>query len=388
MPGMADSFTSSTSNSWGSRIVSSLTGVIVGILFIPGSILLLSWNEANSVATARSLAEGAKTVIDISAEKMDPANDGKLVHVTGDAVTTAGVSDPIFEISAVALTLHRNVEMYQWKETESSEEKKNLGGSTETVTTYKYEKDWSGGVIDSSKFKHPQDHANPESMIADSCTFTAGDVTLGAFKLPKLLVEEMSGEEPITPTAEDFAKLPESLKSKAQLTASGLYFGKDPAAAAIGDQRVSFEVLKPGVFSILARQSGGTFEPYSTKAGKEIERVEPGTVSAAAMFQHAQSENAIITWVLRLVGFVLMFIGFGMIFKPLSVLGDVVPFIGSIIGAGTGLAALLLALGGTFLTIAIAWLAVRPLFGGTLIVVAVALLIWIYRIGAARRKAS
>lgn len=383
---MADSFTTTSSNSWGGRIVSSLTGVIVGILFIPGSIILLSWNEANSVKTARSLTEGSKTVIDISSDKVDPATEGKLVHVSGDAATTAGVGDPIFGISAVALTLHRKVEMYEWKESKSSEEKKDLGGSSETVTTYKYEKEWSDDLIDSSDFNQAQDHKNPDAMIAESQVFAASDVTLGAFKVPGSLVSQMSGEEPITPTAEDFAKLPESLKSKAQLTAGGIYFGKDPAAAAIGDQRVTFEILKPGVFSILAQQAGGTFQPYSTRAGKEIERVESGSVSAAAMFQHAQSENALFTWILRVVGFVLMFIGFGMIFKPLSVLGDVVPFIGNVIGAGTGLVSLLLALGGTFLTIAIAWLAVRPLFGGTLIVVAAALVFWIFRLAAARSK--
>ena len=59
-----------------------------------------------------------------------------------------------------------------------------------------------------------------------------------------------------------------------------------------------------------------------------------------------------------------------MVLSPLKVLADVVPFIGSIVGAGTGFIAFLLSVIGTFITIALAWLWFRPALGIALLLVA------------------
>jgi Transmembrane protein 43 len=37
-----------------------------------------------------------------------------------------------------------------------------LGGGTTTTTTYDYTRQWSDDAINSSKFKHPDNHQNPE----------------------------------------------------------------------------------------------------------------------------------------------------------------------------------------------------------------------------------
>jgi hypothetical protein len=383
---MADSFTEVSSQSWFSRLIGSIVGIGVGFVLFLLAIALLWWNEGNSLETAKSLKEGAAAVVDIAPDKVDPANEGRLVHVTGKAVTDSEVGDDEFAVSAKALRLTRNVEMYQWTEKESSEEHKKLGGGTETVTTYTYSKNWADSPIESANFKHPEGHENPAEMLADSVTFTARDVTLGAFTLPDGIVDKMTGDKPIAPKPADFAALSNELKEKGRLTTSGYYFGNDPVKPAIGDTRVTFTVLEPGVFSILAQQTGLTFQPYATRAGKEIERVESGSMSAPLMFKHAQDENRVFTWLLRLAGFVLMFIGFALIFKPLSVIMDVLPFLGDLVGAGTGLVAFVLALVGSLVVIALAWLAVRPLLGGTLLVLAIAALVWGIRTGA-RRKA-
>ena len=70
--------------------------------------------------------------------RVDLANDGKLVHVSGDLKAGAPLADPDFAVSATALRLVRVVEMYQWKEESETETRKNFGGSEETVTTYEY----------------------------------------------------------------------------------------------------------------------------------------------------------------------------------------------------------------------------------------------------------
>jgi hypothetical protein len=72
-------------------------------------------------------------------------------------------------------------------------------------------------------------------------------------------------------------------------------------------------------------------------------------------------ENRILTWILRLAGMFAMFAGFMLILKPLVVVADVVPFIGSILGAGAGIVSLVLTAILGPVIIAIAWLWYRPL---------------------------
>jgi hypothetical protein len=81
---MTDTFTEVTTRSWRSRIVESIKGVLFGFVLILGSGAALFWNEGRAVQTQRSLTEGAGVVIDIDPAQVDPANEGKLVHVSGD----------------------------------------------------------------------------------------------------------------------------------------------------------------------------------------------------------------------------------------------------------------------------------------------------------------
>ncbi|KPA17340.1 protein containing DUF1625, partial [Candidatus Magnetomorum sp. HK-1] len=74
--------------------------------------------------------------------------------------------------------------------------------------------------------------------------------------------------------------------------------------------------------SLIAKQTGDTFSPYRTKVGREIEFLSVGYFTAEEMFEQAKSENSILTWILRFVGYLLMIIGFAMIFAPLFTLGE------------------------------------------------------------------
>ncbi|MCI5166345.1 MAG: hypothetical protein D3903_09665, partial [Candidatus Electrothrix sp. GM3_4] len=89
------------------------------------------------------------------------------------------------------------------------------------------------------------------------------------------------------------------------------------------------------------------------------------------------SDNTILTWALRAAGFILMMIGLSMIFKVFSVLADVLPFLGSIVEAGTGFIAFLLSAVLSLITIAVAWIVFRPLLGIILLVIAVGLIVLI-----------
>lgn len=366
-----DRFTEVTRQSWLSRIGGAVMGVFVGLALFLLAFPLLFWNEGRAVTTYKTLKEGGNVVISVPAQSVDTANAGRLIHVTGLADTQSTLTDPVFEVSAKALKLKRTVEMYQWKESSSSETTKKLGGSTETVTEYSYSREWSAGLINSDNFKRSDGHRNPSSMPYRSTEQTADDIRLEAFTLSPGLVSKISSFEPLRISHE--TPLPEALKETGQVYGEGFYFGQDPTNAQVGDVRVTFSMVKPITVSVIAKQVGNTFEPYVAKASGSIELLQTGTHSADAMIQAAQASNTMLTWLVRLGGFIGMMIGLTMLFKPLSVIADVVPIVGTIVGAGTGIIAFLIAAPASLITIGIAWLFYRPLLGIALIALAVGL---------------
>jgi hypothetical protein len=372
---MADQSTETTVTGIGGRIGNAIGGVLVGLIMVVAAFPLLFLNEGRSVKTYRSLAEGERVAVSVAADKVDAANEGKLVHLSGQATTVETLRDPQFGVSANAIRLSRAVEMYQWQEKKSTKHTKQMGGSDQATTTFTYAKAWSRDLINSGEFKENADHKNPGAMPFANESFYAENVRVGAFSLSSELIRNIGG-------AADLAidRAPANLRAlpgkPLALTGTGFYFGKDPSQPEVGDLKVAFSVVHPQVVSILAQQTGNALSGYQTKAGGVIEQVRLGTESAAAMFQAAREANSLLTWILRAAGILLLFIGFILIFKPLSVLADVVPFIGSLVSMGMGALAFGLALSFSLLTIAIAWIAYRPVLGAGLLAVALAAFVW------------
>ncbi|MBK6767879.1 MAG: TMEM43 family protein [Ardenticatenales bacterium] len=365
---MSDRVTVTTHQSWVSRVGGSFAGALFGLLMALASFPLLFWNEGRAVTTARTLNEGSKTVLSVSAEGVDVANDGKLVHMTGLATTAETLTDPTFDVSANALKLTRSVEMYQWQESSRSETKTKLGGGQETVTTYTYDKGWSDQAIDSSGFQEPDGHQNTGEMPYDSDSWTADRVTLGAFVLPADLVAKL-GDGDAIPVPDSAAR------DGRRIQADRLYIGKDPDAPAVGDVRIRFTALEPQTVSVVAAQSQGTLEAY-TGAGKAIEMAAVGTHTAESMFADAKAENTLILWFVRLFGYLLMAFGILLVFNPLGVIGSVIPFVGRLMGFGAGLFSFLIAVPLTLITIALGWVAYRPVVAVVLIAIAVGV-VWL-----------
>ena len=275
--------------------------------------------------------------------------------------------------------------MYQWQESSESKEKKKLGGGTETTTTYNYSKGWSSKAIDSGSFKQPDGHQNPGALAYQSEEWKAADAKLGAFRLTPELVGRINDFRPLTVAADTV--VPPALGTKAKVNNGGFYVGWNPASPAVGDLRISFQEVPPTEISLVAAQTGDSFSPFKAKAGDNISLLQTGTHDAAAMFEKAQSDNTMMTWILRAAGLILMTIGLSMVFRPLSVAADLVPILGSIVGAGTGFVAFLISAVLSLITIAIAWVVYRPLLGITLLVVAVAIAVFLgMKLGKARAK--
>jgi len=374
-----DQFTQVTSHSWFSRLGGAVKGVLLGLLLFIIAFPLLSWNEGRAVKRYKTLQEGSGLVVAVTSASVDAANEGALIHVTGIADTELTLTDPVFGISAQALKLNRVVEMYQWEEDTQSTTKKKVGGSKETTTTYTYAKTWSDSAIDSSNFEKPGGHENPGMFAYPSLEQQSDSVTLDAFILSPALVGMIHASEPLALAVDEENPVPEALQGVAKQQGNLFYVGSNSAAPQVGDLRISFEVTRATNISVIAQQTGNSFVPYRAKAGGTIQLLQVGTHTATAMFQKAISDNTLLTWGLRLLGFLLMMGGLNMIFKPLSVLADVLPILGKIVSIGTSLISFLIAISFSSLTIAIAWLVYRPLLGISLLAVAgaiTALVLW------------
>lgn len=381
-----DNFTEVTTESWTDRLIASIKGVAAGGLLFILSIPLLYWNEGRAVQTARGLTEGANATIAVKADAVDATNEGKLVHFSGPAIATNAATDGPFGVSAPgALKLERIVEMYQWKESKKTSTDKKLGGKKVKTTEYKYEKAWSSKLIDSANFKRKRGHYNPSSMRAEGEMFVAEPVKVGAFTLPKSLVQQLTDSKPLPPSEAMRRSVGRALGRIARVDDDALFIGIDPKSPNVGDLRIRYTMVAAQPVSVIAKQTGATVDRYQTKSGQSIQMISAGVVAPQAMFTAAQAANSTLTWILRGVGVVLMFLGLFLFFNPIAVVADVVPFLGDLLRVGIGLFAGAVTISLSLLTISISWLIFRPLIGAPLLIAAIGLFVGLFMFGKKRK---
>ena len=103
MVAMTDSFTEVTNTGYGSRIKGAIVGGLVGIICIPLSFILLWMNEENSARSHAGLSELSRLAVTVPADQVDAGNEGKPVHLTGNAVTEEVLKDELFQVSAMSM---------------------------------------------------------------------------------------------------------------------------------------------------------------------------------------------------------------------------------------------------------------------------------------------
>lgn len=380
------SFVEVTSTGWGERIGDSLKGIIFGAIMIPVGVILLVWNERNAIHDIKANKEIAAMVASVPNTEVDDAKDGALVHVNGRATTEDIVENKKFGVSETAIRLSWKAQIYQWVEESETETKKKVGGGEEQVTTYTYHQRWVDAPVDSKDFKHKAGHENPKgSRKFKSGSDQAGKVTVGVFTLPRGLVSKITKSE-----GYPLQTLPEDLQEEGSIVDNGIFFtGSSFGSPDVGDEKVEFSIVRPRDVSVMAVQSGDSFKPYETKVGKKRFLLSEGLLTAEEMVQQEERKAAMLRWILRAGGILLIFIGFGMVLRPLSVLADIVPIFGSLVGGVTGLISLMLALGIGFFAIAISWVFFRPMLGIPLLIGAVACLAFvIVKVVQAKRNAA
>ena len=169
-------------------------------------------------------------LVKVSAERIDPANEGRRVQVSGRLAAAAAARDADMGIAAGAAVLLRKVEMFQWRE-------RCDGGAACT-----YETAWSSQPIDSHAFRQPQGHENPPMRLMDA-HFAGADLRLGAFSPDATLVAAQIGlvDHPV-----HAAELPPNLAATFADADGALYAGGDASHPRVGEVRVSYRIAPLG----------------------------------------------------------------------------------------------------------------------------------------------
>jgi hypothetical protein len=134
-------------------------------------------------------------------------------------------------------------------------------------------------------------------------------------------------------------------------------------APEIGDIRITYTVLPNPIenaiiFGNLDAQSK-TITPHIGKKESKLYRIfDTDRASAIALMS---SEHKMIAWILRIVGFLLMWIGLSLLFGPISTLLDVLPIFGTISRTLIGGICFLVALLLTSVTIIISMILHNPI---------------------------
>lgn len=382
-------YTETTTTSYGRRLSGSLKGIVSGLLMFIVGTGLLWWNEGRAVKTAKGIKEAQSVVEHVDdVSSVDASFNGKLIHASAFADTKDTLSDDLWGVRELAVKLNRKVEYYQWVENTKTEKRDRMGGSEETVTTYTYEMKWVNAPVASSEFKDEQ-YRNKNFVLTkmEDKEQVAPNVTFGAYTLPDFLKRRISGKVPaiVKMTEEQMQEWNKELRSSNNLNESAskdstslvyvsdnmVYFGRSSKKPQVGDVRITFNKVMPADISLIAKVNGSTFEEYIAKNGASFSRLEMGQMSADNMFEHAHDENKTLTWILRLVGLLLVVFGLKSMFSILTTLFKVLPFLADIVNMGVGLVCWVLGFVWSLLVIGVAWLFYRPLLGITLVVLAV-----------------
>ena len=363
-----------SNESWFSRLTGSLKGIAIGGLISLVAFPLLFWNEGRAVHRAQTLADGRGAVQDnVSNQRVDSSMEGKLVHMTGTAESTATLTDEKFAISVDnAIRLDRVVEMFQWQENEKTQSKKKVGGGRRTTTTFEYERVWSSSPIDSRGFQQSEQErygsGNPPMPFASE-SYVAPEVNFGAFKLSKNQIDRINSAEPVQLAQPKVFEFNSEDSKPLKLVDNQYYQSDDPSNPRVGDIRIKFTTIGPTDVSFIYQQQGRSFVPQKFSQGT-IALFSEGSKTADELFTEAETANNMLLWGLRLGGILMMAFGIGLILRPLAVLSDVIPFLGGLVGFGVAIIALLVAGALSLVTISIAWLFYRPLLAITLLVIA------------------
>ena len=335
-------------------------GILVGLVVVIGGCTLLFWNEGRAVHTYQLLVETSSICHELNDidHVMDGLN-GKLVSVSGPLTVPEPVIDPQFGVSKRAAALMRKVEMYQWVEETRTREFKEPDGTIRKETEYSYTTAWKSDLVSSAQFDDRR-YTNPREFPVKAETFSPHVVQLGAFSLSQDVLQKITNWKSVvltTPTQPSDYRLHNNM----------FYLG-DPLKPKVGDVRMSFDyagigeagVQQDEVSVVGAQRSGGVLGHFSIR-GESFLAVYVERLTMEEVFAKEHTHNNNVTWILRAVGWLVLFIGFNVMTRILVILVDWIPLVRDVVSTATTLLCAALSFSLAVLMVGVAWFRYRPL---------------------------
>lgn len=410
---------------WWEKIKEAIADCIIGCILFMASFSILWFNERRAVETEKMIHEGLKNCEEIRADEVSDKMDGHLVYLSGECRNIDPLSDPDLGIEVQnGLKLVRKVECLQWIELKSEREERDvIGGGGNVYTDFSYRREWSESYHDSTNYnngckRNPAFYEWPtrsEKFLSDSAF-------IGKFQFTKRQLEQLNLTTPVQMKETDcLLKNLERFQSNYKVTIEEnyIYMRKINSEDDVGAVRISFQYIPSQFVSLVAMQTGNTFEPFNIKKGgfapkklnieegekngllgennyekvdisdsncccsccicctvccgmcslcdsichapEEIDWVYQGNLSKKDLFKKKINENSLITHTLRLFGFLCMCFGIYLIFAPVYEFLQVLPllsYVGKFIGVVFALA---VSIPLSFLVILLAWVFYRPI---------------------------
>ena len=434
-----NTFTEVTEQGYGERLKQSCSGMAFGVVIFFVSFVVLVWNEGRTVRRARDIDEGRELVLNLNLTQVlgneSSRFNQQLVYITGDLSTPDMLMDPIFGVGASSamtndsngnftdvddeddennstttastpttspvvfvdqdapLKLRRSVEMYQWIQSSTTRNEKRSHGKTLTITEYSYRMDWSSSLVNSDDFAQQNStRVNPKSFPFQAETWVADPILLEkSIVLRDPLVDRLDWYEAVDPVSLTDVINDTSVERLDVYRSNGFFYSSpqhttlssanDPV---VGDVRITFTQVPPDIISVIAAfdSASNSLDNYVTSGGRNLLLLERGTFTSEEIFQQADSENTTLAWILRFVGFFIMFVSILLVLQPIADAVDIIPFVGDFLQGGFEnclfpTVALIISLPLSLFTIGLAWLAYRPVWSVPILVVSIGLIVWL-----------
>ncbi|CDW88063.1 transmembrane protein 43 [Stylonychia lemnae] len=384
---------------------------IIGVIMITFSFPILWNNERKQVKIAALLKKAEEEAVDvIDYKKPEDTQNFKLLYASGQSKNDSILEDEKFGIQVKnAVKLVRRVEMYQW--VEQTERRNN-------VTEYHYRKEWRSSLLSSGCFRDGS-KTNPSSMPFNNHSVYAQKVEFGGYILSQSQLNQFTQLKSVELSDERINivrdKIHDQVKENGykEPTRSGefIFLKKHDHLIPdtdVGDIRIAFDYVPCGDTTIMAQQivrnNQYTFRQWNPKKSncpveesndpdhetvcllcaccpcarvvdscfqsifkETIEIVDESLINRKELIGKMQSQNDTTTALIRLGGWGLQYLGICLLFSPIIYGLSWIPLVGYLMAGGfkfiVAIFAFVVSVTLTSLTISLAWLYYRPLYG-------------------------
>jgi len=354
--------------------------ILVASILIFIGIIFLFINESSYIKQIENYYKVGGEATVINPNSPNPANNNKLVYASGTITPASETKDEVLEVSTNSLRLKRKVEVYQWKESPS-----------QTNQPSTYDMVWNDAPIDSNKFVdrdktnpkeflyRQEEFSNPSlkfgalglngqyiSKLSNYQPLSLPELFPDKVKKPDTIISNLYECVCINTTicpnynkvksvasqlkleivkfypqasayqAKDWRckKLPDEVISNTVRFKNGmtlednyLYKGWDYKTPQIGDTRISYEIVPSGEYSLVGKQLNNSIVAYTSGGSNLVANIAVGKVPVNALYKEPTKRGFALQLVLRLIPFVLFFVGFRILGKEKSALSKITPLL-------------------------------------------------------------